>query len=350
MNRAAALSPSICQQPYRFLLIGIIDAQYRRVCWAQLDSSSTVVRLASSENALAKAGSEQLGRRGSVQWAGADGKDAANEGAVPQIRLQIKVRPQAERVATSAIGSTDADDACVAAWTERFIKIGQVSMQAAWAGEISRGQKLLADDGDADSAPRSKDALPQDVTEAQWLAARVPHAPNLAVQGGPTLEPNATLDEHPGRAESLGSQRDGAAPWHSEDGRPADSATPRRVSAYDLAASQGRDRGLLMLHEVRTAPLYGRTSSCAWPNEGLGMSLACRVSAFSALHFSAQCTITASFVSLHRLNASPRKATLAPNCRAPSRVCSSHSSGCPSRLTRSRRPLPRRARGRCRAA
>ena len=79
-------------------------------------------------------------------------------------------------------------------------------------------------------------------------------------QGGRTLEPNAALEQDLGRTESLGSQRGSGGGTPSEIGAPAETVTPRRGAVPDLerhvyesAAGHGSDRGLLMLHEVRTA-------------------------------------------------------------------------------------------------
>ena len=83
-------------------------------------------------------------------------------------------------------------------------------------------------------------------------------------QGGPTLEPNATLNEDLARTESLSSRPDGAPRSDLDDVGPAESHVARRApslqrSSYVSGSGQGRDRGLLMLHEVRL-----RRSSSHW--------------------------------------------------------------------------------------
>jgi len=60
----------------------------------QVDTSPGVeVQANGGDGALARAGSEHLGRRGSAQRLGSyGGDDAANDGAVPLVRLRIKVK------------------------------------------------------------------------------------------------------------------------------------------------------------------------------------------------------------------------------------------------------------------
>ena len=71
-------------------------------------------------------------------------------------------------------------------------------------------------------------------------------------QGGPTLEPSANLAAELGRTESLGSRREAGAQPDPDDTAPAESRAPSlRRSSFVAGSAHGRDRGLLMLHEVR---------------------------------------------------------------------------------------------------